>query len=132
MQPTQPIQLFQLASRQAEWLSVRQEVVATNIANANTPQYRAKDVASFDSVLHASYVPMARTNAAHMSGSTTGSENIEVEEEALNNEIGIQESGNSVALASELSKAGEIKGKYELNTQLVKAFHNMMLTVVGK
>lgn len=128
----QQIQLFQLASRQAEWLSVRQEVVATNIANANTPQFRAKDVASFDSVLQASYVPMARTNPAHMSASTNGSDNIEVEEEALNNEIGIQESGNSVALASELSKAGEIKGKYELNTQLVKAFHNMMLTAVGK
>ena len=31
----QPIQLFEVASKQAEWLSVRQKVVATNIANAS-------------------------------------------------------------------------------------------------
>ncbi|MGX1258429.1 flagellar basal body rod protein FlgB [Sinorhizobium fredii] len=41
-----PIQLFELASRQAQWLTVRQNVVAGNIANANTPHYRAKDVHS--------------------------------------------------------------------------------------
>ena len=34
----QPIQLFDLASRQAEWLTIRQQVVAGNIANANTPE----------------------------------------------------------------------------------------------
>ena len=39
-----PIQLFELASRQAEWLSVRQQVVATNIANANTPGYSRQSV----------------------------------------------------------------------------------------
>ncbi|TGT72794.1 flagellar basal body protein, partial [Mesorhizobium sp. M8A.F.Ca.ET.161.01.1.1] len=49
----QPIQLFELASRQAEWLSVRQEVVATNIANANTPKFPAKDVSPFEAVMQA-------------------------------------------------------------------------------
>ncbi len=47
----QPIQLFDLASRQAEWLTIRQEVVAGNIANANTPKYRAKDITPFQAVL---------------------------------------------------------------------------------
>ncbi|KQQ38198.1 MULTISPECIES: flagellar basal body rod protein FlgB [Rhizobium/Agrobacterium group] len=128
----QQIQLFELASRQAEWLSIRQQVVSTNIANANTPQYRAQDVTPFQSVLDASNIPMARTNSAHFASVGLGSDNVDVRDEDLNNEIGNQESGNTVAVASELSKSGEIKRQYELNTQLVKAFHNMMLTAVGK
>jgi flagellar basal-body rod protein FlgB len=35
----QPIQLFELTSKQAHWLTVRQSVVAGNIANVNTPGY---------------------------------------------------------------------------------------------
>ena len=128
----QPIQLFELASRQAEWLSVRQEVVATNIANANTPKYRSKDVTPFDAVLQAAHAPMARTNPAHFGGETIGSDRIGIEEEDLNSEIGVQESGNSVALASELAKTGEIKRQHDLNTQLVKSFHSMMMSVVAR
>ncbi|MEB2848244.1 flagellar basal body rod protein FlgB [Rhizobiales bacterium RZME27] len=127
----QPIQLFALASKQAEWLSVRQEVVANNIANANTPQYKAKDVASFDAVLDNTSMRMARTNAAHF-GDSTLSNNVKVEEAALNDEIGIQESGNTVALSKELSKAGEVKRQYELSANLVKSFNSMMLLTVKR
>jgi|APHig6443717497_1056834.scaffolds.fasta_scaffold02829_7 flagellar basal-body rod protein FlgB len=128
----QPIQLFEVASKQAEWLSVRQKVVATNIANANTPEYRARDVTPFETVLKSSYAAMARTNPAHLTGDTLGSDKVGVEEEGLNQEIGIQESGNTVALATELAKTGEIKRQHDLNTQLVKSFHSMMMTVVAR
>lgn len=127
----QPIQLFALASKQAEWLSVRQEVVATNIANVNTPQYKAKDVSSFDAVLDNTSMRMARTNAAHF-GDSQLSNNVKVEEAALNDEIGIQESGNTVALSKELSKAGEVKRQYELSANLVKSFNSMMLLTVKR
>ena len=129
----QPIQLFDLASRQAEWLTIRQEVVAGNIANANTPKYRAKDISPFQSVLDKTDVAMARTNPAHFSGndfSTSG--DIDIKEAALDQEIGVQESGNTVGLAEELSKSGEIKRQYELNTSLISSFHRMMLMTVRK
>ncbi|MBP2548074.1 flagellar basal-body rod protein FlgB [Neorhizobium galegae] len=129
----QPIQLFDLASRQAEWLSIRQEVVAGNIANANTPQYKAKDVTPFSAVLNSTGMSMARTQPGHLSGTDVNSRiNVDVEEEKLNNEIGIQESGNTVALAGELTKTGEIKRQYELSTNLVKSFHRMMLMTVKR
>ncbi len=127
----QPIQLFALASRQAEWLSVRQEVVATNIANANTPAYRAKDITPFNAVLDETHVHMVRTHPGHLAESQF-SQDISVLENELNNEIGIQESGNSVALAEELTKTGEIKRQYELGTNLVKSFHGMMLMTVRR
>ncbi|MFB9950154.1 flagellar basal body rod protein FlgB [Rhizobium puerariae] len=127
----QPIQLFEMAGRQAEWLSVRQEVVAGNIANANTPKFKAKDVTPFEAVLDQSYVPMARTHPAHLASNNL-SEQIEVKESELNEEIGVQESGNTVSLSEELSKTGEIKRQYELSTGLVKSFHSMMLLTVKR
>lgn len=131
---TQPIQLFDLASRQAEWLSVRQQVVAGNIANANTPKYQAKDVTPFSAVLDQNTsFHLARTNAGHMSASPDGvSGDIEVRDAELVNEIGVQESGNSVGLAEEMTKQGEIKRDYDLNAALVKSFHRMMLMAVKR
>jgi flagellar basal-body rod protein FlgB len=127
----QPIQLFNLASRQAEWLSARQEIVAGNIANANTPQFKAKDVTPFEAVLDRTFVPMARTNPAHFASSDLSAA-VEVKDAKLNNEIGVQESGNTVSLSQELSKTGEIKRQYELSTGLVKSFHSMMLLTVRR
>jgi flagellar basal-body rod protein FlgB len=129
-----PIQLFELASRQAEWLSVRQQVVATNIANANTPKFLAKDITPFSAVLEktGTVQGMAVTHPGHMAANDLSDRNIAVEDEDLNNEIGIQESGNTVALAQELRKTGEIKRNHEINTSLISSFHRMMLMTVKR
>lgn len=127
----QPIQLFSLASRQAEWLSLRQEVVAGNIANANTPKFLGRDVVPFNAVLESTQMQMARTNPRHIAANSL-SDDIEVREAELNQEIGIQESGNTISIAEELTKTGEIKRQHELNTSLVSSFHRMMLMTVKK
>ncbi|EKF58940.1 MAG: flagellar basal body rod protein FlgB [Agrobacterium albertimagni] len=129
-----PIQLFELASRQAEWLSVRQQVVATNIANANTPKFLAKDITPFSAVLDrtSTVQGMAVTQPGHMAANDFSDRNIAVVDEELNNEIGIQESGNTVALSDELRKTGEIKRNHELNTSLMSSFHRMMLMTVKR
>ena len=127
----QPIQLFDLASKQAEWLAVRQEVVAGNIANANTPKFRSKDVTPFNAVLDQTHIGMARTHPGHLA-SASSRDNVDVVDAKLDEEIGIQESGNTVGLAEELAKSGEIKCQYELNAQLIKSFHRMMLMTVKK
>ncbi|MBB3979278.1 flagellar basal-body rod protein FlgB [Rhizobium azooxidifex] len=124
---TQPIQFFELASKQAEWLSVRQSVVAGNIANANTPGYMAKDVTPFQSVLENAGIRMAATNPMHFTEGSLASEVTDVE---ANDDVGVQISGNSVGLAEELMKQGQVKREYELSAGLVKAFHRMMLMTV--
>ncbi|MCD2183437.1 flagellar basal body rod protein FlgB [Rhizobium sp. GN54] len=124
---TQPIQFFELASKQAEWLSVRQSVVAGNIANANTPGYKAKDVTPFQSVLENTGIRMAATSPMHFTEGSLASEIADVE---ATDDVGIQISGNSVGLAEELMKQGQVKREYELSAGLVKAFHRMMLMTV--
>jgi flagellar basal-body rod protein FlgB len=129
----QPIQLLALASRQAEWLQARQEVVAGNIANANTPGYHARDLTPFRAVLDDTNVGMARTDPAHFSSSDFGNNgDVEVKEAPLSQEIGVQGSGNTVALEQELSKFGDIQREYGLNTALVSSFHRLMLAVVKR
>jgi flagellar basal-body rod protein FlgB len=125
----QPLQLFELTSKQAEWLQVRQTVVSGNVANANTPGFRAKDVSAFESVLKETNIPMTSTNPMHFTEAP--SETYVVDSE-IDKGAAAQLSGNSVDLASELMKEGLVKRDYDLNTGIVKAFNKMMLMAVRK
>lgn len=124
----QPIQLFKLASEQAQWLTVRHTVVAGNIANANTPSYIAKDVEPFKAVMESTGSKMAATHPGHINeANARGSiRNTEV------NGIGVHPSGNNVSLPNELSKGSNIKRQYEINAGIVKKMNNMMLAAVRK
>jgi flagellar basal-body rod protein FlgB len=82
-------------------------------------------------VLDRTHIPMARTNPAHFASNDLSDE-VDIKPSELNEEIGVQESGNTVSLADELTKTGEIKRQYELSTGLVKSFHSMMLTLVKR
>ena len=45
------LEIFALASAQARHAAARQAVVAQNIANADTPGYRARDLAAFSEMI---------------------------------------------------------------------------------
>lgn len=120
----EPVQLFDLASQQARWLSVRQAVIAGNVANANTAGFRPMDVEDFATVLSKSTPSMTATNARHLGGENFASAVGLSEQDA---DVPVRPSGNSVRLEDELVKAGEIRRGFELNTAIVKAFHRMIL-----
>ncbi|AHA27638.1 flagellar basal body rod protein FlgB [Candidatus Liberibacter americanus] len=126
----QTITFFEVASQHAKWLSERQKVVAENIANANTPGYRSKDVDSFDRVLN-SNTEMARTNALHFKEDNSRSlySKTRIIQSPLDQSIGIQVSGNTVGLTNELYKSGQIKYLYSLNNILVGKLNSMMMSV---
>lgn len=68
----QEIHLFELASRQAEWLSVRQATISGNVANANTPGFKARDVEPFKDVLEQTQLTMTATNSKHLEINASG------------------------------------------------------------
>ncbi|MET0568998.1 MAG: flagellar basal body rod protein FlgB [Hyphomicrobiaceae bacterium] len=119
-----PIHLFNVASRANHWLSVRQSTIAENVANANTPGFKAQDVKPFGSVLDSMAGAMATTSPQHLSFAPAGSaraESTQVEgSEVLH-------SGNTVSLEKEMAKAGEVNRAFALNTNIVKAFHRMLM-----
>src|SRR4051812_20463403 len=68
MDPTR-IALFDLAEKRLNWTSQRQNVLASNIANINTPGYRARDITSFDKILSGAMASApAQTQPGHMAG----------------------------------------------------------------
>ncbi|HTV71656.1 MAG TPA: flagellar basal body rod protein FlgB [Rhizobiaceae bacterium] len=117
------LNLFDLASQQARWLSVRQAAIAGNIANANTTGYLAVDVEPFSKVLDATSVGIKATQAGHIRGAGEA-EGIAIRAE---DDPAVMPSGNTVQLEEQLLKAGEVRRSFELNTAIVKAFHRMMM-----
>ncbi|WP_398476238.1 flagellar basal body rod protein FlgB [Tardiphaga sp.] len=119
-----PVYLMDLASSHERWLSLRQASVSANVANANTPGYRARDIEPFNKILDAKVVPVTVTSPMHI---TTGSR---VEAQAMRKEKTWEtvHSGNSVSLEQEMLKAGDINRDYSLNTAIVKSFHRMFMT----
>jgi flagellar basal-body rod protein FlgB len=120
------VNLFDLAAKQADWLSVRQSAIAGNIANVNTPGYRAVDVEPFSKVLDGNRVSLQATQASHLVDGA-GSEAVAVRQR--DDQGKVLPSGNSVVLENELLDAGEVHRAFELNTAIVKAFNHMTMLV---
>ena len=119
------IHLFNIASQRSQWLSLRQEAIAGNIAHANTPGYAAKDVQPFEAVLQSSHLSMATSDPGHIA--QTGAP-VDAVAETQDDAWDTYDSGNSVSVEKEMVKASEVNGAYSLNNSVIKAFHRMLLT----
>lgn len=121
---------FELASRRMEWLGARQKVVAENVANADTPGFRAKEVTPFAALLDDTRATrIATTDERHISrGVGAGGVRVEEDEKSWGETL----DGNSVVLEQQTIKAGEISEGYKLAAQLYrKGYELLTLSVTG-
>jgi flagellar basal-body rod protein FlgB len=120
-----PVQLFNLVSQHNHWLSVRQSAIATNVANVNTPGFKALEVKPFHAVLDGLALNLSVTSERHM----TPSEAAELQASEGGDQEGAQvlHSGNTVALEQEMMKAGEVNRAFALNAGVMKAYYRMLL-----
>ena len=123
----QPLALFSLASQQAGWLSTRQATIASNVANANTPGYRAQDVQPFSAVLSHMQLSMATTAPGHIQPASLAGDRTKVK---TSESWDVVHSGNSVNLEQEMMKAGEVNRAHALNVNIVRSFHQMLINAV--
>ncbi len=122
-----PVYLFNRIDQQKSWLSARQTLVSQNLANVNTPGYKAVDTLPFARVMERSGLDMAGANPLHMRPSTSETMAAAVKEaEGWETTI----SGNTVSPEQEMIKAGEIRSAFTLDTNLMRSFHNMWMSVV--
>lgn len=120
---------FQLASKRMQWLGAGQQVVAENIANANTPGFKARDVSPFENLVEGSRTGAVKTtHASHIAGSGgSGDVRVMTDEAAWETSI----DGNSVTLEQQTLKASEISGSYQLATLLYGKGHQLLSLAVG-
>jgi flagellar basal-body rod protein FlgB len=116
--------IFDVTAQQGRWLAVKQATIATNVANANTPGYKAQEVRAFDEVLDRTRLTLASTHAGHLD---TGGADVRSAVTKAADPWDVSHSGNSVSLEQEMLKASEVNRSYALNTSIVKAFHRMYL-----
>jgi flagellar basal-body rod protein FlgB len=121
VRPVQPVYLFDLAFQRAEWLSTRQTAVAENVVNANTPNYRAREVEPFEATLDRTALALSATDPRHIEFAPPATH-----ASAFGGKIAAR-SGNDVSIEKELIKAGEVSRDYALNVSVVKTFHRMWM-----
>ncbi|MGT2502083.1 flagellar basal body rod protein FlgB [Bradyrhizobium guangxiense] len=119
-----PLYLFELASSQARYLELRQSTIATNVANANTPGFRARDVEPFNKVLDTMPVRLATTSPSHMQLSAAETD---TRATAKKDSWEVVHSGNSVSLEQEMIKGSDVNRDYSMNSAIVRSFHRMIL-----
>jgi flagellar basal-body rod protein FlgB len=121
------IYLFQVASQKSEWLSARQTAVASNVANANTPGYRALDVQPFSTVLDNSPLTMAATNPGDIAPAISPMESLRQVETDPSEET---MSGNTVNLEQQMINLGDVTRDFSMTANIRRAFHQLILSAL--
>ena len=125
--------LFQMMSRRLAWLGARQQVLAQNIANANSPGYKPRDLVplDFQSMAEGHMAPLAptMTNPAHLASfSPDGSPKSVRDRHPIETKL----SGNAVNLEQQLMKADKTATDYELTTNLYRKHLQMIKEALGR
>lgn len=127
MDPTD-IGLFRLAEQRLAWVDRRQQVLAQNIANANTPGYAARDVQPFERMLSRAAPEMAQTSPLHLSGG--GGPGARTDARLRPHERAPD--GNAVSVEEQLTKVADTAGAHELTSGLYRKYMGMFRTVLGR
>jgi len=119
------IPLFALADRRLAWVDRRQTVLASNVANVDTPGYRARDVTPFDAVMARSTLSPSVTNAEHMTGTIAAG----VAVRAVTGERAPD--GNAVTLDQQMQELADTDDAHALTAGLYRSWLGMFRTAIG-
>jgi flagellar basal-body rod protein FlgB len=131
------IYIFNVMKSKLGYLSARQGVIAQNVANVDTPNYRARDVAEPDfkkmamqsGRSPAQKLPMHTTNAHHMivAGHVAAFDAIE-----RKNTYELNPDGNNVTIEEEMMKAAGNQAEYTKVLNLYRKTVDMFKTAIGR
>ena len=124
------LSFFNLASQRLGWLTESQRVVSENVANADTPGFKARKVSSFQEMLSSTQQShLQTTNTQHIRGfGSQAGVKVHVDEETWSESL----NGNTVVLEQQSIRANEIAENYQLAANLYRKGHDLIrLAVTG-
>jgi len=125
--------LFSAIKTRLAWLGKRQEVIAQNIANSDTPKYKAKDLKAFkfEELVRSSgsNLKMTTTGNGHLTGNREKAANFQSKDDRLPLET--SPNGNSVILEEQMVKLNETGLAHRLTNQLYKKHLTMIRMAIG-
>ena len=126
------IPLFQLITKRMAWLGDRQKVLSENLANTDTPDYKARDMKAFDFrsfMKDTSTVKIEKTNDKHL-GPASGEQRFKVDLDRKPFEN--TPSQNKVVLEEQLMKMAETQADYQMTTNLYSKHVAMIKAALGR
>ena len=127
--------IFAMVTQRMAWLAKRQEVLAQNIANADTPGYRPRDLTaqSFRKLLQAAQtgrdLGLKLTDKGHISQlRSAGGFRADVAKGSFD----VAPSGNAVSIEEEMMKVSETQNSYRLATNLYRKHVAMIKAAIGR
>ena len=106
---------FGIHERALDLRAQRLEVIASNIANVDTPHYKARDV-DFKSVLNDAQQTLSTTQVGHMKSSAVGEQSNLVYSIPFNTSL----DGNTVELSVEQAKYGKAAAQYQATLRFIE------------
>ena len=122
------LEIMRMASDLAKHASARQDIVARNVANADTPDYRARDVVAFEEMYESGMSQgMRATRAGHLDASDAvdGTRFVDVPGQSSPN-------GNTVSLETEMMRSAEVRHQHDMATSIYKTSLDILRTSLGR
>ena len=121
--------LVAMLKTRLHWHQTRQKLLAENVANADTPGFKPKELkAPGLAPARAAAVSVERTNAAHLSLAAARPG----EDAVLSGRFEVTPSGNAVSLEDEMLKVSQNQSDYQLAASLYQKSLQMLRTAVGR
>jgi flagellar basal-body rod protein FlgB len=129
--PITDLPILSMLRERMEWHQERQRVLAENVANADTPNYRARDLAppDFSHVLRVASLGLDRTNPLHITGQGGGGSEFTTDSSGR---YQIRPRGNSVTHEDEMMKVASNQMDYEAVTSLYTRSLALIKIAIGK
>jgi flagellar basal-body rod protein FlgB len=125
------LSVFHMAHAMAKHASVRQSVVAQNVANADTPGYRSRDIASFTDIYRPSDdgQGMQRSRQGHL-----GPEMRDRQPTAhiAEDQGAMSPNGNSVSLEAEMLRSIDVKRQHDRALAIYKSSLDVLRASIGR
>jgi flagellar basal-body rod protein FlgB len=128
--PISDIPILSMLRERMEWHQERQHVLAENVANADTSNYQAKDLAppDFERQLSAASVSLATTEPGHISGSGGGAQF----GTDTSGRYEVRPRGNSVTHEDEMMKVASNQMDFEAVASLYTRSLALIKVAIGK
>jgi len=123
------LDLFRIAEQRMGWLDRRQEVLARNVANADTPGFAARDLAPFQEVMaRATAAPLARTSDRHILPVGQGQHAARPERLARER----THDGNAVNIEDQMARIAVTETQHELTVGLYRKYMGLFRIALGR
>lgn len=123
-------EVLTLASSLAAHAATRQSAIARNVANADTPGYRAQDLPDFAETYRAeSGSALRRTRAGHV-GAADGAPDLALS--ALSAAGTLSPNGNGVSLETEMVMAADVKREHDMALAIYSKSLSILRASLGR